>query len=48
MTLEEIIQDVINRLTASLDTDFMTNSVRDIMTTSVNDLDDVVAMLNDG
>jgi hypothetical protein len=48
MSAEELIQEVIDRLNASLATDFMTNSVRDIMTTSVADLDDALDDLNNG
>jgi len=48
MSAEELIQEVIDRLNASLATDLMTNSVRDIMTTSVADLDDALDDLNNG
>ena len=48
MTAEERIQDVINRLEASLATDFMSGSIRDIMTSSVSDLDGALEMMNDG
>tara|TARA_Y100000114_G_scaffold43267_1_gene38729 strand:+ start:494 stop:667 length:174 start_codon:yes stop_codon:yes gene_type:complete len=48
MTAEELIQEVINRLTASLQTDFMSGSIRDIMNSSVADLDDALEALNDG
>jgi len=48
MTAEELIQEVINRLNASLATDFMSGSIRDIMSSSVSDLDDALEMMNDG
>jgi len=48
MSAEELIQEVINRLEASLATDFMSGSIRDIMTSSVADLDDALELLNDG
>jgi hypothetical protein len=48
MTAEELIQEVINRLNASLATDFMSGSIRDIMNSSVADLDDALDLLNDG
>ena len=48
MTAEELIQEVINRLTASLETDFMSGSIRDIMNSSVADLDDALEALNEG
>jgi len=48
MNAEELIQEVIDRLNASLATDFMSGSVRDIMNRSVADLDDAIDMLNDG
>lgn len=48
MSADELIQEVINRLEASLATDFMSGSIRDIMTSSVSDLDDALELLNDG
>lgn len=45
MTALEDIQQVIAKLEASLETDFMTDSVRDIMTTSVQQLKDAESKL---
>ena len=45
MTALEDIQQVIAKLEASLATDFMTDSVRDIMTTSVAQLKDAESKL---
>ena len=45
MTALEDIQQVIAKLEASLETAFMTDSVRDIMTTSVQQLKDAESKL---
>jgi|TARA_R100000388_G_C7091668_1_gene88027 hypothetical protein len=46
MTALEDIQEVIRELEASLATDFLTDSVRDIMTRAVNFLKDAESQLD--
>ena len=48
MTALEDIQEALKTMEASLATDFMTDSVRDIMTTAVNLLKDAESQLEDG
>jgi|TARA_S200002703_G_scaffold17104_1_gene14166 hypothetical protein len=48
MTALEEIQEAIKTMEASLSTDFMTDAVREIMTTAVNLLKDAESQLEDG
>ncbi len=48
MTAIEEIQEAIRAMEASLATDFMTETVRDIMTTAVSLLKDAESRLTDG
>jgi len=48
MTALEDIEEAIETMEASLQTDFMTNAVRDIMTNAVNVLKDAKSQLEDG
>ena len=48
MTAEELVQQVIDRLQQSLDTDFMTIPVQEILTSSVTDLQQAKPLITDG
>jgi len=48
MTAIEDIQEAISKMEASLQTDFMTDAVRDILTTAVGLLKDAESKLEDG